>query len=532
MSSLAGVGTLAGAIVHRDKFRSLTAVGALVGLVYASAVNIESLYPTRSDLLEYAELIDGNAMMVVQSGPGYGLDDPSVGAVLVNEVGIWTFIAVALVNVFAITRNTLAEEESGRLELIRSSPVGHRAPLVAAMLVTTGINLVLGAGVAAVVIASGLPVVGSIAFGAALAGCGMFFTGVTLLAAQVTSHARGAVAIGAATLAVAFITRAVGDVGSGGLSWLSWLSPIGWGHRLRPFADERWWPLLLSITGAAALAGAGMQVAARRDFGAGIIAPRRGPAAASPALSGPAGLVWRTQRASILGWAVGLAVVGVFYGVVADEAEQMVADNPELEEFFVQAGGASVTEGFLSTALLMIALIVAAFGVSSTLRMRASEQAGHAEPLLAAPISRWRWAGSHLLLTAVAVVALLGIGGAATGAGYVLVGADSGEIPQLAGAAIAHTPATLVLAAATVLLFGVLPRATVAAWAIVAVVVVITLLGQPLGLPATVRRLSPLEHSPLLPADDLAITPLAVLAAVVVLVAGSGLAAFRHRDAT
>lgn len=527
MSSLTGVGPLARSILRRDWVRILVAVAALAGLAYASAVGVTGLYPTEEDLATYAALLEGNALMVVQSGPGYGLDEPTVGAVFVNELATWTFIAVALVNVFAIARTTRAEEESGRLELIRSNPVGHRAPLVAAMVVTTATNVVLGAAVAATAVASGLPAVGSVAFGAAVAACGTFFAGLTTLAAQLSRHARGAIAIGSAGVAAAFITRAVGDVGGGRLSWVS---PFGWGHRLRPFADEQWWPLLLSIGAAAALTGLAMLIATRRDFGAGIIESGPGPAVGAATLSGPTGLVWRTQRASVLGWAVGIGVVGIFYGAVADQAEQMVADTPELEEFFVQAGGGSITDGYLSTALLMIALVVGAFAVSSTLRMRTSEQAGHAESVLAAPISRRHWVGGHLLVTAPVCALLLGVGGAATGAGYALVGAGAEEIPRLTGAALAHTAAVLVLAAVTVLLIGVRPRAATAAWAVVAAVVVIGLLGEVLGLPGAVRWVSPLEHSPLLPAEDLTAVPLAALTSVAVVVAWSGLVAFGRRD--
>jgi ABC-2 type transport system permease protein len=38
--------------------------------------------------------------------------------------------------------------------------------------------------------------------------------------------------------------RAIGDAGP---HWLSWLSPLGWMQQLRPFADERWWVLLLAV---------------------------------------------------------------------------------------------------------------------------------------------------------------------------------------------------------------------------------------------------------------------------------------------
>ena len=60
---------------------------------------------------------------------------------------------------------------------------------------------------------------GSLLYGASIAAVGLVFTGVGLVAAQVTEHARGAVGIGLAVLGVAFLLRAIGDVAENGLSW-------------------------------------------------------------------------------------------------------------------------------------------------------------------------------------------------------------------------------------------------------------------------------------------------------------------------
>ena len=93
-------------------------------------------------------------------------------------------------------------------------------------------------------LAAGLPTSGSLLYGASVAAVGLAFTGVGLVAAQVTEHARGAVGIGLAVLGVAFLLRAIGDVAENGLSWLS---PIGWAQATNAFGDERWWPLLPAV---------------------------------------------------------------------------------------------------------------------------------------------------------------------------------------------------------------------------------------------------------------------------------------------
>ena len=55
-------------------------------------------------------------------------------------------------------------------------------------------------------------------------------------------------------LGASFAIRAAGDIGDGTLSWFS---PMGWAQKARPYAGERWWPLLLCLAarGGAHLAG-------------------------------------------------------------------------------------------------------------------------------------------------------------------------------------------------------------------------------------------------------------------------------------
>ncbi|EUA73339.1 ABC superfamily ATP binding cassette transporter membrane domain protein [Mycobacterium xenopi 4042] len=78
-----------------------------------------------------------------------------------------------------------------------------------------------------------MPSGGSLAFGAALAASGLVFTAVAAVAAQLSPSARFTRSAAFAVLAVAFSLRAIGDAGSGALSWLS---PLGWSLQVRPYA--------------------------------------------------------------------------------------------------------------------------------------------------------------------------------------------------------------------------------------------------------------------------------------------------------
>ena len=82
------------------------------------------------------------------------------------------------------------------------------------------------------------------------------------LTAQYAVSARAAAGLAGAALAVAFVLRAIGDVGDGSLSWLS---PIGWSQQTQPFAGHRVWPLVPTV-GLTTIAIAGLLGLGRRDL--------------------------------------------------------------------------------------------------------------------------------------------------------------------------------------------------------------------------------------------------------------------------
>ncbi len=157
---------------------------------------------------------------------------------------------------------------------------------------------------------AGLPAAGSALLALGIGCCGLAFTGIAAVAAQLTSSARTARGIALGVLGVAFVLRGVGDsAGASGPSWLSWASPLAWIQLARPFAAERWWVLALPLAVAAAGTGLAFALAARRDQGAGLLPDRPGRATASAVLRGPFGLAWRLQRGALAGWAIGYAFI-------------------------------------------------------------------------------------------------------------------------------------------------------------------------------------------------------------------------------
>lgn len=522
--ALTGTVTLARLVLRRDRLRIAIWVVALVGLVGVTANSIFDLYPDEAALAEYARTVDANPSLIALSGPAVGLD--TFGGRIAWE-GWQLSIAVALMGALAVGRHTRAEEEAGRTELVRATVTGRHAHSAAALVVSALSSALVGAGVTLVLLAVGLPGTGAVLMGAGFALLGITFGAVALLTAQVTEHARAATGMAAAVVGVSFVLRAIGDVGDGTLSWAS---PFGWVQAAQPFSTDRWWPLALPVAATVALVALAVAVEARRDVGAGLVRPRPGPPEAGAALAGARGLAWRLQRGSLLAWSVGVALVGVAMGSVADSADDLVGDNEQIRAYLAQLGGAELSDIFLATVLLVVALLATGFALQATLRPRAEEAAHRAEPVLATATSRRSWLGSHLAVGLGGSAVVLAAGGLGTGVSYAAAVGDAGEVPRLVGAALAFVPAVWVLVGVAVALYGWVPRAAALVWAVLAVAVVVGTLGEGLGLPRAVRALSPFDHLAGVPAVGVAGPATAVLGALAVLLVAAGMVGFERRD--
>jgi polyether ionophore transport system permease protein len=524
VSTLAATGLLVRAIARRDRTRIAVWVVATGGLVAAAASGVQRLYPTQADLDQAAAASADSAVARAFKGPPLAL--ATVGGQVAFQITVFGAIGVALMSLLLVSRWTRGEEESGRLELVRALPVGRRAPLAAALLTAAAADVAVGVIVAGGLLAEGLPATGSALMGAALAAVGLVFAALTAVTAQLTENARAASGLAGAVLGAAFVVRAVGDVGSGAVSWLS---PIGWAQKTRPFAGDVAWPLLLAVGVAIALALVAVRLLDRRDLGAGLVQPRPGPARAPGGLSGAGALARRLQRGGAMWWALGILLLGVAYGSLAASIDDFVGDNQAVQDVIARRGG-SLVDSFLATALLILALVAAGFAVQSALRLRGEETAGRAEVVLAAPVGRPNWLRSHLAIAFGASAIALVAGGAGLGLLAAIATGDLGVFPRVTLAGLAYVPAVWVLTAFAVALFGLLPRWTALAWAPLAGCLVVGMFGTLLDLPRAVRDLSPFELTPSVPAADWAFGPLVALVLVAAAVTAVGIVAFRHRD--
>ncbi|MEU6503255.1 ABC transporter permease [Streptomyces californicus] len=527
--AFAGAGTLLRFGLRRDRVRLTVWVLALTLGTLATASEYRTLYSSPEERAAAVSSM-GSPAALAMTGPARYLSDYTAGAMLGHQLLGFTAVLVGLMSVLTVTRHTRDEEETGRAELVRSAVVGRHAHLAAALGVAAVANLVLAVPLALGLTTAGIEGVdagGSLLYGLAHTAAGLVFAGVAAITVQITAHTRGASGAALAVIGVAYVLRAAGDVGDDALSWLS---PIGWVQRTHVFVDDRWWPLALCLLLAAATAAYGFALSTRRDVGAGLRPARLGRRTASAALTHPLGLALRLHRATLLGFAAALGLMGVMYGSILGEAAGMVKDVEQVQQALAEIGGATVTESFAAMVMTVVAVVAAGYVVMAALRPRTEENAGRAEPLLATGLSRNRWLGSHLAITLAGGTALLVLAGLGFGLSGAASTGDAGLVLELTGAAAAYAPALWATAGVAVLLHGWFPRAAAAAWIVPVYGFLVGYLGPVLRLPEGLRNLSPFGHVPRLPAAEPAWTPLLVLTAVAAGLIALGLAGFCRRD--
>ena len=488
-----------------------------------------AVYPSAADRAGLVAAIMSSPAQRAMYGNVY---NDSLGAVGVWKAGMF-HVLIAIAVILTVIRHTRADEEAGRAELLDSTAVGRYAGLTAALALSFGASLLTGLIAFGGLLTVDVGAVGSLAFALALAGSGLVFSAVAAVAAQLSPSARTARGVAFAVLAAAFTLRAIGDADSAtGSSPLSWVSPLGWSLQVRPFAGDHFWVLLWHLAATAALTVLAYRLLARRDIGAGLLAERPGPGSAAPWLAGPLSLAWRLDRGALLLWTVGLCLYGLMIGSVVHGIGDEIGGSGVARDIVERLGGtAAMEQAFIAIAFSMLGMVASAFVISLTLRLHQEEMAGRAETVLSGAVDRTRWLASHL------VVALTGSGiaillaGLVAGLTYGAAAGDVGEkLPVVLGSAAVQLPAVWLLAAVTVVLFGLAPRFTPVAWGALVGFIALYMLGSLAGYPQWLQDLEPFSHIPHVGTGSFTATPLLWLLAIDIVLIMLGVMAFRRRD--
>lgn len=535
-----GVGALLRMRLRRDALQLSIWILGTVALVGATVIGVRTQFPTVADRQGLLATALANPVILLFRGLPSGSDEGAFAAFLIAP---FLMLLAALMSTFLAVRHTRADEETGRAELVAATPAGRSAGLIATVVHGILANVALGALVAVALLTLGYAPLGSTLVGLSAAATGTVFLAVALVAAEIARTARGANAIGVWAVLVSLLVCGLGnalgtpsaDLQRMTSAPLAWASPFGWAENVRAFDADDARPLLLSL----ALVVVGLSVTSvlhlGRDLGAAVLPAPRGRSTAGPTLGGPFGLAWREGRGAVLGWVVGGLIVGVMSTRLSAVIAQVGTTIPSVQ-VLLQALSAqgSIARAGVVVFFTLAGILAACAGVQMIARLRQDEAAGLAEPVLAGAVSRLRWLGAGLGLSAAAIVGVLGAAVAGAALGVALTdGAEGSLVRDAAVSAAGQALAAGVIAAISAGAFVVLPRASVLfGWAMVAVATVIGLFGPLLGLPDAVVHVSPFASVPTVGDDGVDLRAGALWAVVLATTGAAAVLGIRGRDVT
>jgi ABC-2 type transport system permease protein len=436
----------------------------------------------------------------IGANPALGLIfGPARDLTTVDGFNAWRSLALggflaALGAIFTVTRATRGQEDSGQAELLASGVLGRASRLLTAVGMSLISSLLLGLVASLVTVACGGGWEASLLLGATFTATGWMFAGVAAVTAQIGSDARTANSMAVGTLGTLFMLRGFA-YSVRAPSWTVWINPLGWMTETQPATGNHWWPLLPAVALTLAALGVAFALQAHRDFGQGAITPRPGPARGKDRSTWR--LALRLNRGALITWTIAFAALGLVFGNLTTSITSILGSDSAVQKVF--ASGATTPEGLVSaftvTILSLVGIIAAIPGVQTMLKIRAEELEDRVEPLMATAVSRARYYAANVILALAGPAVYVLVAGALIA--LLASGANLGiSFGNAALQAMATIPAVWTVVAVAVMVVGVRPAVSLAAWLGVLVAFVLTLLGPTFGLADWVLGISPFWHVP------------------------------------
>lgn len=465
--------------IRRDRWLALIWVTLLVAAVYVSAKATPWLYPTSVEQVRAAESIDASTAIVALYGPI--LDTHSLGELAMTKLTVLYSVFVALMCIVVVRRNVRAAPRSAMVE--------------AAVLAT-----LVGVLAALAAIAAGLPVLGSLMFGASWTGIGLVATMLTAAIYQLPFTFRTRGWMTAAAISVLYALRVVGDTSSS--VWLSWLSPFGWSTRLEAWSSPRAEILILYVVAAAGLCVVALRLHATHDVALDV--------AAAPSA--------HRDRTALGIWTVASGALAALYGVISPEVSVLLESATAREIIERLGGSGSVRDALTAAEFSIVAAVVTGFGILVVQHAAEDDQSGRTHARLGRGKTKMR---AFLAVVALALIGptwLLLITGTMFTAGDLATGGSM--TTRYIVASLNHAPAVWTVVGLAVVAWCFRPASQTVGWWLLALFVSIGQLGQLVGAPRWLIDLSPYARIAPIAAEKFDLTStVALTAGVCVLLA-------------
>jgi len=433
-SRVYGLGSIYGKTLRDSRLAFIIMTGLISGLMLAVGSAWGTAYGTAEARAEIARLLeDIPAVIAGIAGPVVKPD--TMGGFLTYKYGPFFAFLAGLWSILALSGTLAGEARRGSLDFVAAAPFGKRRvaleKLVAHVTVValSMVFLVVATLVAASVfgvpgLGDEIPLSGAVGFALWVGLMGLVSGSVAFALAPLVGRGSAAGVAGAVLLGSFILggyapyVPALEPIAT--VSWFHWT----YGHV--PLAGLYDWASLALVAGVTVvLFAVGVELFARRDLGVVTGIPVPGLPRATLGLRGPVGRAFGDQLPQALAWGTGIGIFGLMLaGMSRSFGESLVTEYPMFADLisaifptvdFTSAGW------FLQLIFVEMGLIVVGFSAATFVGKWASdEESGRLEMILAAPLTRARWAiaGGIGGLLAVAVSTAIYAVGIALGAAF------------------------------------------------------------------------------------------------------------------
>ena len=526
--------TLVKFTLRRERLNLFIWIICIALLSVAVAAAFPNLFSSEYERQHMAEMMQSPAM-VAMLGPAYGADNYTSGAMMSNMMLLFTVIGVAIMNIFLVVKHTRRDEEEGRVEVVRSLPVGRISNLASTIIVSVIANwlitLVVGFGLASLRIES-MDLHGSLLYGAVLGVSGMFFASITAIFAQLTSTSRGALGYSFTFLGLSYLIQA----GGASQEILTYISPLGFVLKTQAYVSNYWWPLLVLKLVIFVILIIAFILNEVRDLGEGMIHAKPGRKNASIFLKGTFGLSVRLVRNIFIGWIIGLMLLGMSYGSVMGDLESFMSTNDFFQQMLDATQGPELVEQFVTMIISIMAIVATVPVLIVLLKVRSEEKKGRNEIVLSKKVSKTKLLGGYFALSIIgSVVMLFSVVFGLWVASYAAMqNADPITFIQIIKSGAVYLPAMWVMIGIAMMLIAYFPRRTSVIWGYLGLSFFLTyllrIMAAYLNLPEWLPRITPFGNVPQIPTQEMNWTNIVVLTCIAAVTICVGFIQYKKRD--
>lgn len=524
---------LFGTNIKQNRYLLLSWIILLTGLFGGIAFYFNSLFGTQAEINSIGETMQSPAMVSM-----FGAFPPeqfeTTAGLLAGMLSVFMGIFMVILNIQLAVNGSRKQEDGGLLELVRSRAVGRRAPTIAAGLLLIVTNGLLGIAYFVLLELAklkGANLEGNLLLAALLASVGLMFGLLTLLLAQIANDTRQTYLLSFLIFGSSYLVRMMTDVTDPDFSWLS---PLGWLTKADVFVANRWLPVLLLLGTGFLCGGLALVLVGRRDLDQGLLPERKGRKQGGRFLRSPLGLIFRLERNMIIGWAVGMLVLGAGYGSVFNSIGDILKINPTYEQMLgvnaVHSANKTIILNYVNLLAIIFSLLGIVCGGMILYNLKKHEEKGYLEVLHAKAVSRKKLFFSYYFVAIIAGLICLGsavLGMALAGNLNLTEKLDAGYFWQTFGVNSLVLVTFLGLGA---FLVGRLPKMTAVLWGYLMLGFVCCYFLPLLDFSEDWRKISPLGWTDKVPVDSLSTHWLVIMSLSTLLLTILGWLGYQKRD--